>query len=142
MLTNMIRVELEDTIAMSLDAWEEAVRQFKEQSEEDIADSIKASGVGYGVKNDQWREHLALNASRLTTFNHVKEGLRKIIQAQRAWTPTTSAGSAHVPMDIGALQTGKGAKSKGKGAEGDGKKGNDPKGTDKGDKGKTYDLLW
>ena len=83
-----------------------------------------------------------MNASRLTTFNHVKEGLRKITQAQRAWTTATSAGSAHVPMDIGALQRGKGAKSKGKGAEGDGKKGNDPKGTDKGDKGKKYDLLW
>ena len=53
MLTNMIRVELEDPIAMSLDAWEEAVRQFEEQSEEDVADSIKASVVGHGVKDEK-----------------------------------------------------------------------------------------
>ena len=91
--------------------WEEAVQ---EQSREDVADSLKASVECHGEKKEQLREHLALNASRLTTISHVKEELRKITQAQIAWTTTTLAGSELVPVEIGALQKGKGAKDKGK----------------------------
>ena len=118
MLTSILRAELEDPIESSLDSWEDLIRRFEQQSGETIADSIKASVICHGVKNEKLREHLALNAARLTSLTDVRDELRKISQAQRTWTVGNLAGQDPMPMEIGAVQKGKGkGKSKGKKGE-------------------------
>ena len=118
MLTSILRAELEDPIESSLDSWEDLIRHFEQQSGETIVDSIKASVICHGVKNEKLKEHLALNAARLTSFSDVKDELRKISQAQRTWTVGNRAGQDPIPMEIGAVQKGKGkGKSRGKKGE-------------------------
>ena len=110
MLTSILRIELKDPIISSLEVWDRAVREYEQQSGDDVTDAIKASVLSSSIVNARIREHLALNASRLPDYKSVREEVVKIVQAQKRWTtidgePTTE------PMEVDALGKGK---SKGK----------------------------
>ena len=117
MLTSILRIELKDPIISSLEVWERAIREYEQQSGDDVSDAIKASVLSSSIVNARIREHLALNASRLPDYKSVREEVVKIVQAQKRWTtidgePTTE------PMEVDALGKGKGKgknKSKDKG---------------------------
>ena len=86
MLTSILRIELKDPIISSLEVWERAIREYEQQSGDDVSDAIKASVLSSSIVNARIREHLALNASRLPDYKSVREEVVKIVQAQKRWT--------------------------------------------------------
>ena len=72
---------------------------------------MKVALVQKGITDDALKTHLVLHASRLSTFQLVREEVRSVLITRQA------LGQGPMPMDIGALDVkGKGkAKGKGKG---------------------------
>ena len=89
----------------ALDEFEVLLRRYSALSGEDVSESLKVALVQKGITDDALKTHLVLHASRLSTFQLVREEVRSVLITRQA------LGQGPVPMDIGALD----AKGKGKG---------------------------
>ena len=89
----------------ALDEFKVLLRRYSALSGVDVSESLKVALVQKGVTDDTLKTHLVLHASRLSTFQMVREEVRSVLITRQA------LGQGPVPMDIGALD----AKGKGKG---------------------------
>ena len=105
----------------ALDEFEVLLRRYSPLSGEDVSESLKVALVQKGITDDALKTHLVLHASRLSTFQLLREEVRSVLITRQA------LGQGPTPMDIGALDVkGKGkAKGKGKGKNKDKGKAND-----------------
>ena len=91
------------------------VRKYEEQSGESVTDNVRQAVFQAGIKDAAIRDHLALHAGRLNSFDKMA--------AEVSTVARTRSENDVVPMDVSVLK-GKGGKGKdGKGKEGKGKEG-------------------
>ena len=91
------------------------VRKYEEQSGESVTDNVRQGVFQAGIKDAAIRDHLALHAGRLNSFDKMA--------AEVSTVARTRSEDDVVPMDVSVLK-GKGGKGKdGKGKEGKGKEG-------------------
>ena len=89
------------------------VRKYEEQSGESVTDNVRQAVFQAGIKDAAIRDHLALHAGRLNSFDKMA--------AEVSTVARTRSENDVVPMDVSVLK-GKGGKGKdGKGKEGKGK---------------------
>ena len=78
MLGRIMRFEFEDPTMTSMEEFEQLVKEYQNQSKDNISDSTMRGVVISGIKNERLSDHLILNASRLCTFKEVKGELKHI----------------------------------------------------------------
>ena len=98
-------------LAVEIETLERDVRKWEEQSKKTLDDDIKMSVLMGGMQNQQVRQHLELNASRLTDYPTARAEVLNFAVARRTWVLDD-------PMQIGAIRNPKGGK---KGKKGDGR---------------------
>lgn len=118
MLTEILNTHFTQAIHAELESWEGKIKQYQDVSKESVSDNIKAGVVMGNTTDEVVAQHLHLNASRLDTFDKIKEEVRNFVHAKTTWS---GGGDA---MDVDAL---KGGRPPGKGPKGGGR-GNDHKG--------------
>ena len=91
------------------------VRKYEEQSGESVTDNVRQAVLQAGIKDAAIRDHLALHAGRLNSFDKMA--------AEVSTVARTRSENDVVPMDVSVIK-GKGGKGKdGKGKEGKSKEG-------------------
>ena len=91
------------------------VRKYEEQSGESVTDNVRQAVFQAGIKDAAIRDHLALHAGRLNSFDKMA--------AEVSTVARTRSENDVVPMDVSVIK-GKGGKGKdGKGKEGKSKEG-------------------
>ena len=91
------------------------VRKYEEQSGESVTDNVRQAVFQAGIKDAAIRDHLALHAGRLNSFDKMA--------AEVSTVARTRSENDVVPMDVSVMK-GKGGKGKdGKGKEGKSKEG-------------------
>ena len=91
------------------------VRKYEEQSGESVTDNVRQAVFQAGIKDAAIRDHLALHAGRLNSFDKMATEVSTVAR--------TRSENDVVPMDVSVLK-GKGGKGKdGKGKDGKGKEG-------------------
>ena len=91
------------------------VRKYEEQSGESVTDNVRQAVFQAGIKDAAIRDHLALHAGRLNSFDKMA--------AEVSTVARTRSENDVVPMDVSVIK-GKGGKGKeGKSKEGKGKEG-------------------
>ena len=100
------------------------VRKYEEQSGEPVTDNVRQAVSQAGIKDASIRDHLALHAGRLNSFDKMAAEVSTVARTRNE--------NDIVPVDVSLL------KSKGKGNDGKSKddKGKDGKGKTKGKDGK------
>eukprot|EP00434_Breviolum_minutum_P041643 symbB.v1.2.037046.t1/scaffold5326.1/size28399/1 len=129
-LSAILATKFGSDIEAELESFDKVVRRYEMESGKTIDDEMLLGIVIHGLQDQATRDHLIMNASRLTTYNTVRTELLEMARTNRVLQQMP------VPMDISAAPY----KGKGKGKKGD-TKGKDPKGKgkseDKGGKGKS-----
>ena len=114
-----------DNVAGSLADFDYKLAQYEAQSKETIGDVIKTAVLQKGLQDEQLRNHLVLNATRLTTWAEVREEVRVVMSTRMAL-------QGPIPMDISAIDSKGKCKSK-KGKESSKGKDTDGKESGKGE---------
>lgn len=110
-----------------LESFDKTVRRYELESGKNLDDELLVGIVIHGLQDQATRDHIIRNASRLTSYNTLRDELIEMARTNRVLQ------SMPTPMDIGAVPNAKGKGKKG-GQKGSGK---GSKGTQKGDpKGK------
>ena len=110
--------------------WERLVKDYESQAVAAVDEEIKMAVFEKHICPDDVRDHLCLNAARLTTYDKMKDEVAGVLFARQGRSAARGDSSGPTPMDIGWIGwTGKGEGDKGKKGKGKGDKG-------KGDKGK------
>ena len=132
----------EGDFSAALQEWELDLAKYESEfgAEKAISDEDKRALLM--VESPQaLKQHLAMHASSLGSYDEVRAVVVSYLQAKRVWTPSggyaqTSRRAAHDPdaMDIGKVGDAKGDKGKGKEKKGKGKD-KDPKGGNEPEKG-------
>ena len=129
-LSAILATKFGSDIEAELESFDKVVRRYEMESGKTIDDEMLLGIVIHGLQDQATRDHLIMNASRLTTYDTVRTELLEMARTNRVLQQMP------VPMDISAARY----KGKGKGKKGD-TKGKDPKGKgkseDKGRKGKS-----
>ena len=129
-LSAILATKFGSDIEAELESFDKVVRRYEMESGKTIDDEMLLGIVIHGLQDQATRDHLIMNASRLTTYDTVRTELLEMARTNRVLQQMP------VPMDISAAPY----KGKGKGKKGD-TKGKDPKGKgksdDKGGKGKS-----
>ena len=92
----------------ALDKFEVLLRRYSALSGEDVSESLKVALVQKGITDDALKTHLVWHASRLSTFQLVREEVRSVLIMRQA------LGQGPMPVDIGALDVKGKGKAKGK----------------------------
>ena len=128
-LSAILATRFGSDIEAELESFDKVVRRYEMESGKTIDDEMLLGIVIHGLQDQATRDHLIMNASRLTTYDTVRTELLEMARTNRVLQQMP------VPMDISAAPF----KGKGKGKKGD-TKGKDPKGKgkseNKGGKGK------
>ena len=122
-LSAILATKFGSDIEAELESFDKVVRRYEMESGKTIDDEMLLGIVIHGLQDQATRDHLIMNASRLTTYDTVRTELLEMARTNRVLQQMP------VPMDISAAPY----KGKGKGKKGD-TKGKDPKG-----KGKSED---
>ena len=110
--------------------WERLVKDYESQAVAAADEGIKVAVFEKHICPDDVRDHLCMNAARLTTYDKMKDEVAGVLLARQGRSAASGDSSGPTPMDIGWIGwTGKGKGDKGKKGKGKGDKG-------KGDKGK------
>ena len=129
-LSAILATKFGSDIEAALESFDKVVRRYEMESGKTIDDKMLLGIVIHGLQDQATRDHLIMNASRLTTYDTVRTELLEMARTNRVLQQMP------VPMDISTAPY----KGKGKGKKGD-TKGKDPKGKgkseDKGGKGKS-----
>ena len=106
------------------------VRKYEEQSGESVSDNVRQAVFQAGIKDASIRDHLALHAGRLNSFDKMATEVSTVARTRNE--------NDISPMDVSVLQGGKGCKGckDGKGKDGKTKDGKE-KAKVKDDKDKT-----
>ena len=143
-LTKLLKPTLNpDNFEESFSNWEFDVNRYERDNNTKLPDQVKIAILLNETKGPL-QQHLQLNASTTTTYNDMRHAIMEYYRTTTAFTRmqqasssvATNHGGGAAPMDIGAINKGKG-KWKGKN-KGKGKKGNKGKHGYKGYKGKGY----
>ena len=78
-----------------LDTWEEQLKEYERLSGENLPDKIKAGVLSAKLSPVGARQHLALNAHRLVTYQQIKDEIESFV--------TANSGLDESAMDVGAL---------------------------------------
>ena len=92
------------------------MKQYQGASGEVVVDSIRLGLVMANLGDERIRNHLQLNASRITTWSELRAEVREIAQSSQKWPVDQST-----PMDVDAVYH-KGGKGKSKPGKGKGEK--------------------
>ena len=95
----------------SCSRWRLGSVAYEAQSTDKLSDMTKSAVLSSNIADEKIREHLALNAARLETYDEVRAEIAKIIHARRKWTSVED--SLGVPMEVDAIGRGKGDKALG-----------------------------
>ena len=103
-----------DKVIDRIEQFRSRIRKYEEQSGEKVPENVRQAAFQAGVQDHVVRDHLALHAGRLMTFDKMVEEVEAVARTR---------GHSVQPMDIGRLQAdgakgGKGRKSDGKGSKG------------------------
>ena len=99
-----------------------------------MSESLKVAILQRNVPDDQLRNHLILNAGKISTWEAAKAEVKLVLTTRRA---VEEAAPGPTPMDVGALGV-KGPKGTKGGGKGKGKKGKGKKGKDTSGKGRYF----
>ncbi|CAK0873283.1 unnamed protein product, partial [Prorocentrum cordatum] len=117
----------EDNIVGMLADFDFKVTKYESQSHERIGDRIKMAILQRGIQDEALRAHLVHNASRLVTWELMRNEVHMVISTRSA----IAAVPPPVPMDTSAVEKARReAASKGKGKKGKDGKGRKGKGSD------------
>ncbi|CAK0858488.1 unnamed protein product [Prorocentrum cordatum] len=116
----------EDNIVGTLADFDFKVTKYESQSHERIGDRIKMAILQRGIQDEALRAHLVHNASRLTTWELMRNEVHMVISTRSA----ISAVPPPVPMDTSAVEKARRERDKGKGKKGKEGKGRKGKGGD------------
>ena len=102
-----------------MEAFEKTIQRYEQESSKSIDDEMLMGIIINGIQDNNIRDHVIRNASRLTSYQSVRAELLEMSRTSRVLTQMPS------PMEIGAVpQKGKKGDGKGKGkseGKGDGK---------------------
>ena len=145
-LTKLLKPTLDpNNFEESFSNWEFDVNRYEKDNNATLPDQVKIAILLNETKGPL-QQHLQLNASNIPTYNDLRLTIMEYYRTTQAFSRMQQASSSSVatnqgggpaPMDIGAINKGKG-KYKGKSNKGKGKKGYKGKHSNKGYKGKGY----
>ena len=145
-LTKLLKPTLDpNNFEESFSNWEFDVKRYEKDNNATLPDQVKIAILLNETKGPL-QQHLQLNASNIPTYNDLRLTIMEYYRTTQAFSRMQQASSSSVatnqgggpaPMDIGAINKGKG-KYKGKSNKGKGKKGYKGKHSNKGYKGKGY----
>ena len=119
MLQSILSPSIEGDQVTAIYAWEKKCEEYEKQSGEKIGEQIRMAVLISHLVSARLRTHLSLQAARLATYGAMRKEAVDFLRSQAAFID--DGGSR--PMDLSALEKGKG---KGKGKKG--KKGKEGKG--------------
>ena len=99
-----------DKVIDRIEQFRSKIRKYEEQSGEKVPENVRQAAFQAGVQESVVRDHLALHAGRLVTFDKMVEEVEAVARTR---------GHSTQPMDIGTLQAE--WRGNGKGKKGDGK---------------------
>jgi hypothetical protein len=101
-------------LGSAIEKWDEMTRAHERRTGRPIDDDVKAS-VLTEMCPDKLGEHIALNQSRLVTYQQVRDEIAMYLEQVNAKAITSR--SSRDDMDVSSLGKGKGDKGKGKGKD-------------------------
>ena len=109
LLLGLLSYSFSGDVEAKLAAFERDVQRYEQRSLETLSDSLKIGVVLKQLDEGSLKQHLLMNAQRLTAWLDFKSEVQEIRRAQASVVAT--------PMEIGAFQKGGGKGSKGKGKD-------------------------
>ena len=117
-LMGILSFDFSGDVIARVEAFEREVAQYERTSGEDVSDGIRVGVVLQRLEDSPLKQHLLMNSERLARWTDFRSELVCVRRAQQVLSASAQ------PMDVGALDSGKGkgsrgGKGKGKGSSAD-----------------------
>ena len=107
LLLQILNTKFKGESLKELEAWETQIREYEGSTLDRIANNIRQATYQNGLpENSVLLQHLQLNSDRYEKYADLKGVIENYHRSKKAWT------TQGTPMDVDALQKGRGKKTK------------------------------